>query len=78
MERSNLSYKDIEQKVNAICMKNPECWHTPTEEVKCPYVSVCRAEYTGPNNGTSAFETAVVARYKELHGIAQGGNICAT
>lgn len=72
MDKNNLIYKEIVQEVHAICMKNPECWHTPMEGVKCPYVSVCRTEYTGPNNGFSAFEAAVVARYKELHGIGQG------
>ena len=62
-----MTYADIAPEVNAVCAEHPGCWHTPAEEVDCPYIDVCRDSYEGKDNGDSAFTAAVLARYKELH-----------
>ena len=67
--KNGLTYKDIQPEINTICAKNPGCWHTPAAEIKCPYADVCFAEYEGSDNGKSALEEALLARYKELNGI---------
>ncbi len=68
-----MTYKDIIPELNIICKAHPGCWYTSAAEVDCPYIDVCRANYEGPDNGTAAFEAAILARYMELKATTEYG-----
>ena len=63
------TYSEIKSDVNAICLQFPDCWHTPA--TSCPYWPVCGIfkdeDYPTPEQRNVAFESAIAAKYDELH-----------
>ena len=63
-----MTYKDIMPEINTMCEKNPKCYVDKTQgrDNGCPYFDLCFEDYEGQNNGNTAMETAILARYMEL------------
>lgn len=63
------SYNEIEAEVNETCEQHPNCWKSPA--VDCPYWIVCGTfqddAYKTAEQRGAAFESAIAARYDELH-----------
>lgn len=63
------TYSEIKFDVNATCRQFPDCWHTPA--TSCPYWPVCGTfkdeDYPTPEQRNAAFESAIAAKYDELH-----------
>lgn len=63
------SYNEIEAEVNETCAQHPNCWKSPA--VDCPYGTVCWSfqddAYKTAEQRSAAFESAIAARYDELH-----------
>lgn len=62
------TYNDILPEIDEICKKNTDCFvkYTHDRPFLCPYKDLCFEDYEGPNNGNTAYETAMLARFMEL------------
>ena len=62
------TYHCILPEIEEICNKNTDCYikYTYGRPFSCPYKDLCFKDYEGLNNGNTAYETAILARYMEL------------